>query len=123
MKILASKEITIHGLHMSVNHITGAMGVGERISKGKFIKAAAKLDGCFKGRTIREIVKSPNCEVSHQNIILSFGRGLVNSPNFVAKLKVSIAQTFATTADFDEGMEETQNRGNRWKEGVPCING
>ena len=57
MKIMTSKEISVHGIHMAINHVTGPVGASKRISWGELIKPTAKLKDGFEDGTIRQVSK------------------------------------------------------------------
>ena len=55
MKIMTSKEISVHSIHMAVNHITGSMGIRKRISWGELIKPTTQFKNGFEDGTIRQV--------------------------------------------------------------------
>ena len=104
MKIMTRKEVSVHGIHMAVNHVTGPVGARKRISWGEFIETTAKLKNGFEDGTIRQVSERPIEEFIQKVIELLFGGGMVNLPNFGAEFKVYVTKSFPTTADFDEGV-------------------
>ena len=80
MKEASTHEPAIHGVHMAIDHVAGAVGIREVESQEKRVLLGAELFNCFKGSATDKL-SGPSEKVSDLLAEVSRCRGMIDVPD------------------------------------------
>jgi len=109
---------TCHGIHMTIEHVAGAVSLRVGIGQGEAFGLGAQLEHGFL-EIAGGVLLSPLAE---RFSLLAEGGcigGMVDLPDLVSDLLEQGFEIAAAVADLDEGVQEALNDGDQGKEGQP----
>ncbi len=120
VKVFGAEQKAVHQLHVAVKHIAGAVGRRIIISLEKLVLTTAQLFNRIKGRARGQGVRGPLFKQGDILLKGGFVGRVIKFPNLCTQFRKMVL-SFGTGANFDEGMEETQDRSNVREEFEPGI--
>ena len=123
VKEVGVNEPAIHGVHMAIDHVAGAVGVREVESQEKGVLFGAELFDRFKG-CAADGLSGPSEEVSDLLTEVSRCLGMIDIPDgLLDGRKEGLQPILATVPDLDEGVQEAFDDHDGDKERSPSILG
>ncbi len=119
VKIACQVKAPILMIHQAVEHIAGAVGHREGIRFDKFGRTRTQLEHGSQAGAGRERLNRPGFQGFTGCGELSGGGGVIGVPDSFTNFGEMLRGTFAAIADFDKGVQETDDNGNRGEECPP----
>ena len=104
-------EPTRHGIHVTIQHVTGAMRAWVIVSQNKAFRFVAQLADSLQNITCRILFCS-------KTVFIGFCaerggiRSAIHIPDLLGNLVEEFFQVFASFADFDEGVQKAFDQNN-----------
>ena len=123
VKEVGANEPAIHGVHMAIDHIAGAVGVREVEGQEKGILLGAELFDRFKS-CATDRLSGPSEKVSDLLAEVSGCFGMIDIPDLLLDgWKEGLQPFFAAVTDLDESVQETLDDHDGGKERSPSVLG
>lgn len=123
MKEVSTNEPAIHGVHMAIDHVAGAVGIWEVEGQEKGVLLGAELLNRFKG-CATDRLSGPSEKVSDLLTEVSGCLGMIDIPDGLLDGRKEGLQPFlAAVPDLDEGVQEAFDDHDGGKERSPSILG
>jgi hypothetical protein len=122
VKKASAIQPTGHGIHVAIQHITGAMSLGMVVSQHKAIDLGTQFENCIQDRP-NGIFLNPLEQFlgfRTENICISDPLDLQHTVRELVKNGFHVTTTLA---DFEESMQEAFDDDNQWKQGQPSFLG
>ena len=106
MKEASAYQPAIHGVHVAINHVAGAVGIREVEGQEEGILLGTEFFDGFKG-CAADRLSGPSEKVSDLLAEVGRCRGMIDVPDLLLDGWIESFQSFlAASTDLDEGVQE-----------------
>ena len=123
MKEASAHQPAIHGIHVAINHVAGAVGIRKVEGQEEGILLGTELFDGFKG-CATDRLSGPSEKVSDLSTEVGRCRGMVDVPDLLLDGWIECFQSFfAASRDLDEGVQEALDNCDGGKKRQPSVLG